>query len=147
MNPDLCSKKLGTNHQRYGTDSMDSKKGICWQVEDYYMLYVPHKNFDFLLQNYTSNLYPQVFTASVSYMILAFGNKAFRMLNISLQLGEQSSCHLQDRCLYGDLEALIQIWQCVVWGRWRCDLMTQRCEVLSSRESPCGDAKTLATWI
>jgi hypothetical protein len=29
MNPDLCSKKLGTNHQRYGTDSMDSKKGIC----------------------------------------------------------------------------------------------------------------------
>jgi hypothetical protein len=29
MNPDLCGKKLGTNHQRYGIDSKDSKKGIC----------------------------------------------------------------------------------------------------------------------
>jgi hypothetical protein len=32
MNPNLCGKKPATNHQRYGIDSMHSKKkkkGIC----------------------------------------------------------------------------------------------------------------------
>jgi hypothetical protein len=47
MNPDLCSKKPATSHQTYGMDSIHSKKDICWQVENYYMQYVLHKNFDF----------------------------------------------------------------------------------------------------
>lgn len=105
------------------------------------------KTLTFLLQNYTSNSYPQVFTASVSYMILAFGNKACRTPNISFQLGEQCSCHLQGRCLCGDSEVLIQIRQYVVWERWRCERTKQRSWVLSSKERPCGDAKSLATCV
>lgn len=46
LNPDLCGKKPTTNHQRYGTDSMHSKKRHLLISRKLLYVCVLHKNVD-----------------------------------------------------------------------------------------------------